>query len=36
MRALFYTYRLNSMRELFEALFYGFVKSHPIFTIDTS
>jgi hypothetical protein len=36
MRALFYTYRLNSMRELFEALFYGFVKSRPIFTIDTS
>ena len=36
MRALFYTYCLNSMRELFEALFYGFVKSRPIFTIDTS
>jgi hypothetical protein len=36
MRALFYTYRLNAMRELFEALFYGFVKSRPIFIIDTS
>ena len=36
MRALFYTYRLNAMRELFEALFYGFVKSRPVFTIDTS
>jgi hypothetical protein len=36
MRSLFYTYRLHSMRELFEALFYGFVKSRPIFTIDTS
>jgi hypothetical protein len=23
------------MRELFEALFYGFVKSRPIFIIDT-
>ena len=36
MRSLFYTYRLHSMRELFEALFYGFVKARPIFTIDTS
>ena len=36
MRALFYTYRLKAMRELFEALLYGFVKSRPIFTIDTS
>src|SRR3954452_12071341 len=36
MRALFYTYRLNAMHELFEALFYGFVKSRPIFIIDTS
>ena len=36
MRALFYTYRLHSMRELFEALFYGFVHARPIFTIDTS
>jgi hypothetical protein len=36
MRALFYTYHLGSMRELFEALFYGFEKSRPILTIDTS
>ena len=36
MRALFYPYRLNAMRELFEALLYGFVQSRPIFTIDTS
>ena len=36
MRALFYHYRLTSMRELWEALFYGFEKSRPIFAIDTS
>ena len=32
MRALFYDYRLDSMRALFEALFYGFEKSRPILT----
>src|SRR5262245_38688743 len=31
-----FTYRLDSMRELFEALFYGFEKSRPLLTIDTS
>jgi hypothetical protein len=36
MRSLCYPYRLNAMREVFEALFYGCVKSRPIFTIDTS
>ena len=36
MRALFYAYRLESMQELFEALWYGIEKHHPIFTIDTS
>jgi len=36
MRALFYTYRLDAMRELFEALCYGFEKSRPILSIDTS
>ena len=36
MRALFYTYHLNSMRTLFEALFYGFEKSRPILSIDSS
>jgi Transposase DDE domain len=36
MRSLFYTYRLDSMRELFEALLSGFEKAHPILTIDTS
>jgi len=36
MRALFYDYRLESMRELFEALWYGIEKHHPAFTIDTS
>jgi hypothetical protein len=36
MRALFYAYRLESMRELFEALWYGIEKHRPIFTIDTS
>ncbi len=36
MRSLFYTYRLESMRELLEALLYGFEKSPPILRIDTS
>jgi hypothetical protein len=36
MRALFYDYRLGSMRELLEALLYGFEKSHPVLHIDTS
>jgi hypothetical protein len=36
MRSLFYTYRLDSMRELFAALLYGFEKSRPILTINTS
>jgi hypothetical protein len=36
MRALFYTYRLDAMRELFAALFDGFEKSRPILRIDTS
>jgi hypothetical protein len=36
LRALFYDYRLESMRELFEALFDGFEKSRPILRIDSS
>src|SRR6266568_3469153 len=36
LRALFYDYRLASMRELLEALFYGFEKSHPLLITDTS
>ena len=36
LRALFYDYRLESMRELFEALLYGIEKHRPILTIDTS
>jgi hypothetical protein len=36
MRALFYDYRLESMRELFEALWYGIEKHRPLLTIDTS
>jgi hypothetical protein len=36
MRALFYAYRLDSMRELFTALFYGVEKAHPILSMDTS
>ncbi len=36
MRALFYTYQLDSMRALFEALFYGFEKSHPVLSLDSS
>ena len=30
MRALFYAYALTSMRQLFEALLYGFKKSSPL------
>jgi hypothetical protein len=29
MRALFYDYALTSMRQLFEALLYGFKKNDP-------
>jgi hypothetical protein len=36
MRALFYDYALASMRQLFEALFYGFKKSSPIVPLDSS
>jgi len=36
MRALFYDYRLASMRELLEALYYGLEKSRPICAMDTS
>jgi len=36
MRALFYDYALTSMRQLFEALLYGFQKSSPIVTIDST
>jgi len=36
MRALFYDYRLESMCELLEALFYGFEKPRPILITDTS
>ena len=36
MRALFYDYAFASMRQLFEALFYGFKKSSPIVAIDSS
>lgn len=36
MRALFYDDALVSMRELFEALLYGFKKSSPLLTIDSS
>jgi hypothetical protein len=36
MRALFYDYRLEAMRELFEALFYGLEKPRPVLTINTS
>ena len=36
MRALFYPYQLDSMRALFEALFYGFEKSRPILSLDSS
>jgi hypothetical protein len=36
MRALFYDYALASMRQLFEALFYGLKKTAPIFAVDSS
>src|SRR5882672_5919040 len=36
MRALFYDYALASMRPLFEALLYGFKKSSPLVTLDSS
>jgi hypothetical protein len=36
MRALFYDYRLDSMRALLEALFYGFEKSRPLLSLDSS
>ena len=36
MRALFYDDAFASMRQLFEALWYGFKKSSPIVTLDAS
>jgi hypothetical protein len=36
MRALFYDYAFASMRQLFEALLYGFKKSTPLVTMDSS
>ena len=36
MRSLFYDYRLDSMRALFEALFYGLEKPRPLLTLDAS
>jgi Transposase DDE domain len=36
MRALFYDYALASMRQLFEALLYGFKKSHPLIGLDST
>jgi hypothetical protein len=36
MRALFFDYALESMRQLLEALFYGFKKSAPAFSVDSS
>jgi hypothetical protein len=36
MRALFYAYALTSMRQLFEALWYGFQKSSPLVTLDST
>jgi len=35
-RALFYTYALASMRQLFEALFYGLKKPTPVFGFDSA
>jgi hypothetical protein len=36
MRALFYDYAFASMRQLFEALWYGFKKSSPLLRLDSS
>jgi hypothetical protein len=36
MRALFYTYALLSMRQLFEARLYGFKRSSPLVPMDSS
>jgi len=36
LRALFYDYALESMRQLLEALFYGLKKSKPIMAVDSS
>lgn len=36
MRSLFYPYRLESMRELFAALFYGLEKPRPSLGLDSS
>ena len=36
MRALFYVYAFASMRQLFEALLYGFKKSSPLVVMDSS
>jgi hypothetical protein len=36
MRALFYGYHLESMRELWEALWYGYERHRPLFITDTS
>lgn len=36
MRALFYDYTLESMRQLLEALFYGLQKPQPLFASDSS
>ncbi len=36
MRAVFYEYALESMRQLLEALYYGLKKPTPIFAVDSS
>jgi Transposase DDE domain len=36
MRALFYAYALESMRHLFEALWYGWQRMTPIFAVDSA
>ena len=36
MRALFYSYALTSMRELWEALWYGYERHRPLLRTDTS
>ena len=36
MRSLFRDFTVSSMRELWEALFHGYEKPRPVFSIDSS
>ena len=36
MRSFFREYIVSSMREIFEALYYGYERPRPVLTIDSS